>query len=1026
MKKVMIGILILIPILILVIVALVSSIVSIQAWISVEDIQLRYKGTENVAENISFNFENVANKTINLYDYIDVKVLPEKANNYTVEWRITGDVVYTDDEYQTKYEKYKQDLSALKAELEAEYPNFSDAERKSAYNTAKSRYGEDSVKIISAMADALLTRVYPAACMVDDSDNETASNSTAKMVIGSYCNFTINVVAENVSKTLNVSVVGDNVERVTIGNLSGEDNNIAVGDSKRLVPNYTPIDSIVNHTIWHSDNEEVATVDQNGVVSAKSAGTANITVQASVHSSEQGAIQYITSGAYTVNVTANGASRKYGQTLYTARTSLTIEELGIDSDATAVEGCTIIDGIVTVTSDKAVIATAKGNFEIYSVAPEAIVIENADFFANKTDGYVLAVGEHTLKLRAIHADELSNGNLGVVEWSSSDTDVATVNESGEVKGVANGRVVITAKYGSEQTSIELNVQSKLTSIQLRTSNGALAVGLARETVFASERYSNDAFEKEANFVRIVVQGEPKDATESELAAFYASYDFEIVSGGEYAHFDETVANKLVFDSALEGKGKQNIVVRVSARYPKYEGISKFTTEEVTIKAIYGVAVTNIAQLRNAAKYQNEYAKAEGNYIGHEMTYNINPEGGRYFVYTQHGSHKTYAICLESNVAFEKNEDGTGKYIDYADAINFYGDLYGNNHMLSALKGQVGEKVYATRIALSNVTVSNIIIRVNDLGDDTEINNADDTQGFKGEAMFAGDDDQSRVHLTGLRFEYIIFENGEKALNSFNCDMTIDGCIMRNFTSCGMYVPQRMYWKDEEQGFAIFYSNITFNNFTASNMIGSLMSTCYERYTITELQEYVDGNGKTAKKSFGRFIRDDLDANEQYFMENLYSKGINLVIRQTGFFNIYNWQNVDNAKLIDVGDASLNQTIGTMCGDLIRQNSLFKKYRYEGKGDDAGKCWFHMAFVCTGISAGEGIFTEKTYLDFAAETDDIYSLKTSDIKPEGSGVPLLAANLVKNLSVEIFGYANTNPITPYSTYQINAAFIDKLH
>ena len=411
MKKVMIGILILIPILILVIVALVSSIVSIQAWISVEDIQLRYKGTENVAENISFNFENVANKTINLYDYIDVKVLPEKANNYTVEWRITGDVVYTDDEYQTKYEKYKQDLSALKAELEAEYPNFSDAERKSAYNTAKSRYGEDSVKIISAMADALLTRVYPAACMVDDSDNETASNSTAKMVIGSYCNFTINVVAENVSKTLNVSVVGDNVERVTIGNLSGEDNNIAVGDSKRLVPNYTPIDSIVNHTIWHSDNEEVATVDQNGVVSAKSAGTANITVQASVHSSEQGAIQYITSGAYTVNVTANGASRKYGQTLYTARTSLTIEELGIDSDATAVEGCTILDGIVTVTSGKAVIATANGNFEIYSVAPEAIVIENADFFANKTDGYVLAVGEHTLKLRAIHADELSNLSL---------------------------------------------------------------------------------------------------------------------------------------------------------------------------------------------------------------------------------------------------------------------------------------------------------------------------------------------------------------------------------------------------------------------------------------------------------------------------------------------------------------------------------------------------------------------------------------------------------------------------------------
>ena len=102
MKKVMIGMLILIPILILVIVALVSSIISIQAWISVEDIILKHKGTENVAEDISFNFANVANKTINLYDYIDVKVLPDKANKYTVEWHITGDVICTDDEYQAK------------------------------------------------------------------------------------------------------------------------------------------------------------------------------------------------------------------------------------------------------------------------------------------------------------------------------------------------------------------------------------------------------------------------------------------------------------------------------------------------------------------------------------------------------------------------------------------------------------------------------------------------------------------------------------------------------------------------------------------------------------------------------------------------------------------------------------------------------------------------------------------------------------------------------------------------------------
>lgn len=57
MKKVMIGILILIPIIILFVVAMVSSIVSTGAWIAVEDLQLYYKDTETVAESLSLSLE---------------------------------------------------------------------------------------------------------------------------------------------------------------------------------------------------------------------------------------------------------------------------------------------------------------------------------------------------------------------------------------------------------------------------------------------------------------------------------------------------------------------------------------------------------------------------------------------------------------------------------------------------------------------------------------------------------------------------------------------------------------------------------------------------------------------------------------------------------------------------------------------------------------------------------------------------------------------------------------------------------
>ena len=1019
MKKVMVGILILIPILILFIVAMVSNIISMQAWISVEDIQLTEKWSERTAENISLSLDGIQGKTISIYDYVNVKVLPEKANKYTIEWKIDGNVTYTDEEYQEKYEAYVREISALKSELAAEYPVFSTNERRTAYNQAKIKYPDDSTKIIDEMAKSLVGIMSPAVSFVSEDEFDVDSNSTGKFIVSSYCNFTVKVVAENVSKTLSVSVVGDNVERVTIGNINGEDNNISVGEAKRLVPNYTPIDSIVNYTIWHSDNEDVATVDQNGVVSAKSAGTANITVQASVHSSEQGAIQYINSSAYTVNVTANGASRKYGQTLYTARTSLTIEELGIDSDATAVEGCTIIDGLVTVTSDKAVIATAKGNFEIYSVEENSIAIANASFFENKENGYVLAVGEHTLKLGAVFSDELALGKPSDVEWASSDTDVATVNENGEVKGLSNGVVVITATDGNgKSASLTLKVRKKLASIQLRTSDSSLAVGVAKETVFASERYVDVSTggSKVANSTNIVVQGEPRDATASELAEFYDSYVFEIVSGGEYAHFDETVANKLVFDSALEGKGKQNIVVRVSARYPKYEGISKFTTEEVTIKAIYGVAVTNIAQLRNAAKNQNEYAKAEGNYIGHEMTYDINPEGGRYFVYTQHGSHKTYAICLESNIAFEKNADGTGKYINYADSISFYGDLYGNNKMISAITGQVSHQL--VRISWSNVTFSNVILRANSHPEDKEISSAQDTKSFKGDLVIIGSDvhwDYYRV--VNVKFEYCIMENAVSALSFRNNNLELTGCIIRNLLSAGMVVPQRIFYRDSDKTYHPYYSHIKIHNLVFSNTLGSLMAATYEKFAVKPTP---DGKGEY------RFVPGDEKANYAYVMENFYEKGINTEIEQTGFMEAYNWQDVGNAALFSTGDASYDEIIKQASGNVLRNNSAFANYRYVDKDNT---CWLHVAFVVAGLSfEGSSMYTEVPSMKVTlSDKDSYYTLDTRTIKKESKDFFGLAGEtILGSVPIFVYGYPNTAKITPYSTYQINSAFIDRMH
>lgn len=144
---------------------------------------------------------------------------------------------------------------------------------------------------------------------------------------------------------------------------------------------------------------------------------------------------------------------------------------------------------------------------------------------------MLAVGEHTLKLAAIWTDMTNRTELSNVVWTSNNQSVATVGENGEVKGLSNGLVTITATANGKSASVTINVQNKLASVQLRTSDASLAVGLARETVFASQRFANPTNVKSddskiANSTRIVVEGEKVGATEEELELFYSAYDLK--------------------------------------------------------------------------------------------------------------------------------------------------------------------------------------------------------------------------------------------------------------------------------------------------------------------------------------------------------------------------------------------------------------------------------------------------------------------------------------------------------------------
>lgn len=1050
MKKVMIGILILIPIIVLFIVAMVSSIVTQKAWIAVEGLEVYHKNTQIVADNLSFNLTD-AEKSFK--DYFDVKVMPEKATDKTAYWEIVGEVVYTDEDYENDYRAYLESEIVFDREFDESYVGFEtedgvkqgkyadkiaevfDKNQEQApyyYNTQQEK---DALKerIRVGVKQLVLTKVNPAVMLVDGQGNEVESNDSGKFVASSYCSFSLKVSAENHSRTISVEIVGDQVKKVVLSNLEGENNQLVIGQSRRIIPVYTPIHSIVGNTVWRSDNEGVATVDQNGVITAKGVGSANIYVKASRHGSESGDdVQFVESGAYTVEVSAdNCGSVKFGNRVVTSKSVITFEELGI-TEASATEGCTVESSAITLTADVARVETTNGELTIVKCEEGEIAIANADFFEYGNSSFVLAVSDLTLKLKTVFKDMLSTATLSGVAWTSSNESVATVNQNGEVRALSNGLVTITATANGKTSSVTLNVQYKLASMDLKTSNDALKIGVAQETVFASEKYT-DSMTKVANSVHIVVQGEPIDANDTQLKAFYSAYTFEIVSGGEYAEFDANEKNRLVFKNTLEGKGKQNITVKVSALYPKYEGFTKFTTKEVVIKAIYGVEVENIAELRQAAKEQSEYVHRDGILVEKRMIFEhyVEHTGETYQAWESESSLINYAIVLTKNITYEYKDKETGEIVEYDkerlandeieavpfdDPVYIYGDIYGNNHMISTTKEHLTKHDKPLRLSWGNITISNLIVRANDLGDDAIITDAADTKGFNGECMtIVTQSWDEKLRLENINIEYCIFENGRKFASAYNAGLNLKGCILRNMSQCALYSPARMNKIDDKNYYAV-YLHLTTENLVVSNSLGTFTSLAYDGFVKFKSDE---------KDGRNRFYEDD-EQNKAYYMEHFASEGINHIVNQKGFLDIYNWQDVNNAKLIDTGNEEQNQLISALAGPLIAENSTFRPFVYVDENETS---YFHMGFILTGLG-GVGLIAEPNYTEINLEDKRFDRIYARDVKPEGDSA--FAATILSIMEINFYCYKPDNVdkdgrrILPNSSYTMDSALIKRLH
>lgn len=263
--------------------------------------------------------------------------------------------------------------------------------------------------------------------------------------------------------------------------LNTQETSIKKGDTADLDVIYTPEDTSDDKTVkWTSSDDEIATVDENGVVTAVADGTAtitatvgNLTAECIVHVREvplEGID--LDKTAITMNKGDKSEALVVSYNPEDTTDDRTVTWSSSDEDVATVE-----NGVVTaVGAGTTTITATVGEFtaecEVTVVSPLESITLTAD---RTTDD--LEVGD-TVNLTVGYNPEDTTDDT-TVTWSSSDEDVATVDENGVVTAVAGGTATITATSAVNENitaTCDIKVLKHTTGISLDKNEMELAKG----------------------------------------------------------------------------------------------------------------------------------------------------------------------------------------------------------------------------------------------------------------------------------------------------------------------------------------------------------------------------------------------------------------------------------------------------------------------------------------------------------------------------------------------------------------------
>lgn len=275
-----------------------------------------------------------------------------------------------------------------------------------------------------------------------------------------------------------------------------------VNDQQQLSIEVIPNNMSVDDIVWTSNNEKILTVDENGKVTATGSGTAYITAMSKSDSVLNDTISIKVADVVTgvrmqlkqIQVDV-GDTRWLGATVEPS-TAIRRNVLWSTSNASIVS----VDEYGRITANSEGKATIKVTTEQgrYTDTCEVLVYEN-DLIGGAAEKKVtgIVISKSSLNMKKGQKEKLDasvvpeTATFQGISWISSNTDVATVDQKGNVKAVSSGIAVITAKSedgGYTATCVVTVDKVSVTSVSLNKTSLKLENGESETLVATVKPY----------------------------------------------------------------------------------------------------------------------------------------------------------------------------------------------------------------------------------------------------------------------------------------------------------------------------------------------------------------------------------------------------------------------------------------------------------------------------------------------------------------------------------------------------------